>query len=196
VAYDWSFVQSVSTTGLSGLEQIERDRFSTPEVTIHHPPPGAIVRSRKIGVAGGASDPVGLASLTVNGKAVTVSNGLYSTTVRLKPGKNTITAKATNEGGNSAIASVHVVYKPLPCVVPKLRGVTLSDAHARLRRHNCRVGKIVKVHSRRVRSGRVVGTSPKAGSRHKPFWKVRLYVSRGRPHGARAAGVSAAALAL
>jgi hypothetical protein len=196
VAYDWSFVQSVSTDGLSSLEQIERDRFATPQVTIKHPARGGTTRHRKLTVSGAASDSVGLASLTVNAKPVTVSNGLYSTSVRLKPGKNTITVKATNQAGNSATASVNVTYKPLPCTVPQLRGKTLRAARAALRRHGCGVGRTITVRSRQIRKGRIVGTRPKAGSKHEPFTKVRLYVSRGHRRGAHAAAAPDAAFGL
>jgi hypothetical protein len=187
-SYEWSFSQATSASQLSGLEQVERDRFSSPHVTIGHPINHATARHRDMGVSGAVSDPVGIRSLSVGHNPVTLSNGQFSTIVLLKPGKNVIRVTATNQAGNSASASVTVTYNPLPCVVPKLRARGLADAQVALRRHDCRTGRIVHVHSRRVRKGRIVGTRPVAGSKHKPFWKVRLYVSDGPPR-ARAAGV-------
>lgn len=186
VNYDWSFSQATSATALASLEQVERDRFSSPRVTINRPSNHATTRHRRLVVTGTVADAVGVASVTVAGKAATVKNGVYSATVALKPGINRITVTGTNLGGSAASVQVSVVYHPRPCVVPELRGLTLKAAKAALRRHDCRAGKTVTVRSRRVRSGRVVGSRPKAGSTHKPLWKVRLYVSRGRAGHARA----------
>lgn len=188
-AYDWSFSQATSADGLASLEQVERDRFSMPLVAITHPRNHASTRHRKIPVTGTVSDPVGVSSLTVNGKRVTVVDGAFSTFVRLTPGKNVIAAEVANEAGNTGIASVEVTYKQPLCVVPKLRGRTLAAARRALQRHDCRAGRVVTVSSKKVHKGRIVGTRPAAGSKHKPFSKVRLYVSRGRPRGGHDAAV-------
>jgi hypothetical protein len=178
--YGWSFTQATSTGTLSGTEQIERDRFSAPTIKIDHPPNRATARHRDISVTGVVSDPVGISSVRVAGKAVKLASGAFSTSVLLKPGKNLISVTATNLASNSSTAEVRVTYNPLPCVVPALRGRTLARARRALARHDCRAGKVVRVHSRKVRKGHVVGTRPAAHSRHKPFSKVRLFVSRGR----------------
>jgi hypothetical protein len=185
ITYGWSFSQATSASGLSALEQVERDRFTSPSVTIDHPVNHATARHRDMSVTGTASDPVGIKSLTVAGKPVTLSNGQFSTIVLLKPGKHVLDVAATNQAGNTTTASTTVTYFPLPCVVPKLLARTLAAARHALPRHDCRAGRVVHVHSRTVRKGRIVSTHPPAGSKHKPFWRVRLYVSDGPRRRAR-----------
>jgi Glucodextranase, domain B/PASTA domain len=180
VTYDWSFSQSTSAAGLSSLEQVERDRFSQPSISITRPRARSVSHSARLTVRGLVSDPVGLKSVTVDGQPAPLrAGGTYSTMVRLKTGRQRIVAVATNIAGNTQHASVLVTYKTLPCRVPKLRGATLAKARTKLRRAGCTPGKVVRVRSRTVRRGDVVSTRPKAGSREKPFATVRLFVSRG-----------------
>jgi beta-lactam-binding protein with PASTA domain len=100
--------------------------------------------------------------------------------VGLVPGRNTIAVKATNFAGNATTAIVTVTYKPLPCVVPKLRGKTIAAARLVLQARDCRAGRIVRIRSKGVRKGHIVATTPKPGTKHRPFYKVRIFVSRGR----------------
>jgi glucose/arabinose dehydrogenase len=65
------------------------------------------------------------------------------------------------------------------CTVPRVIGMRLAKAKARIRRSNCRVGKIRPVKSRRVR-GRVVSQRPRAGRRLARGTRVHLNISRGR----------------
>jgi serine/threonine-protein kinase len=64
--------------------------------------------------------------------------------------------------------------------VPKLKGDTLSKAKTALRRADCGVGKITTAKSKTVAKGRVISSSPKAGSKRKAAAKVSLIVSRGK----------------
>jgi beta-lactam-binding protein with PASTA domain len=74
----------------------------------------------------------------------------------------------------------------LHCVVPKVVGKKLKAARSAIVRAHCRVGKVKKRYSRRVRKGRVLAQSPKAHRRLARNTKVNLVVSRGRkPHRAR-----------
>jgi uncharacterized delta-60 repeat protein len=66
------------------------------------------------------------------------------------------------------------------CVVPAVRGQTLSAARTRLTRANCRVGRVKRAYSLRVRNGRVVSQRPRAGARLADLAKIDLVVSRGR----------------
>jgi beta-lactam-binding protein with PASTA domain len=69
---------------------------------------------------------------------------------------------------------------PAPiCKVPKTKGMKLAVAEKAVRRADCKVGRIKKVSSRRVRSGRVTGTSPPAGRKLRAGWKVELFESKG-----------------
>lgn len=68
---------------------------------------------------------------------------------------------------------------PRRCVVPRVTGMKLARARARVRARGCSVGAVRRAHSRK-RIGIVVRQSPRPGVR-KPFRaRVALVVSRGR----------------
>ena len=74
-----------------------------------------------------------------------------------------------------------LVNSPSPlCVVQKAEGATLSAARQTLARAHCRVGKILRAYSRRVRTGRVISQSPRPYKVLSAGGKVNLVVSRGR----------------
>ncbi|HJU36104.1 MAG TPA: PASTA domain-containing protein [Gaiellaceae bacterium] len=66
------------------------------------------------------------------------------------------------------------------CVVPKLKGKTLRVAKRRLKRNDCRLGKVKHAFSRRVKKGHVISQRPKAHRLRAHGARVRLTVSRGR----------------
>ena len=66
------------------------------------------------------------------------------------------------------------------CKVPKLKGLTLAAARRALGRAHCAVGKVTRKKSAKVASGRVISSSPGAGSKHKARTRVNLTVSRGK----------------
>ena len=65
------------------------------------------------------------------------------------------------------------------CVVPRVRGKTLTAASAAVRKAGCRVGKIRRRASR-LRRNRVLAQSPAAGREVARGSRVNLVVSRGR----------------
>jgi hypothetical protein len=65
------------------------------------------------------------------------------------------------------------------CVVPRLRGLRAAKAKAKVRRAGCKA-KARRAASRRVRRGRVIKQSPRAGKRLKRGATVTFTVSRGR----------------
>jgi hypothetical protein len=70
--------------------------------------------------------------------------------------------------------------KPKPiCRVPRVVGQRLVRARARIRRANCRVGRLRYKHAAR-RRGRILTQSPRPGSRRPRGTRVRMTVSRGR----------------
>jgi len=69
---------------------------------------------------------------------------------------------------------------PTKCVVPKVKGKTLSAAKRAIKAHACSVGKVTHASSRKVKKGHVISQKPKPGSRLKHGAKVSLVVSRGR----------------
>ena len=66
------------------------------------------------------------------------------------------------------------------CVVPSVRGQTLSRARIRLERAGCRLGRVEPAYSRRFGQGRVISQRPRARARRAELAKVDLVVSRGR----------------
>ena len=59
--------------------------------------------------------------------------------------------------------------------MPRVIGLRLATAKARIRARRCRVGRVVRVRSRRV--GRVVGQSPRGGSVRRVGFRVNLVLS-------------------
>jgi uncharacterized delta-60 repeat protein len=66
------------------------------------------------------------------------------------------------------------------CVVPDLRGETLSKAGATLARSYCRRGPVSKRFSSKVARGRVISTAPATGARLPGGAKIQLVVSKGK----------------
>jgi uncharacterized repeat protein (TIGR01451 family) len=67
------------------------------------------------------------------------------------------------------------------CVVPKLLGLTLKKAKARITRAHCRVGRVTKKRSSARKKGKVLAQKPKPGKRLAPGARVNLTVGRGWP---------------
>ncbi len=65
------------------------------------------------------------------------------------------------------------------CRVPRIIGVRLRPAQARIRRASCRVGRIRRIHSARRRD-RVLSQAPRPGARRVRGTRVHFTVSRGR----------------
>jgi len=107
-------------------------------------------------------------TFTVTGGATT---GTTSTTLpppTTAPTEPTTTAPTTTRGPAE------------PCLVPKLIGTTLTVARRRIARTSCRVGRVSRAYSRKVRRGRVISQRPKAGRRVGYGTAVSLTLSRGR----------------
>ena len=68
------------------------------------------------------------------------------------------------------------------CVVPNVRGKTLSAASRRIKAAHCRVGKVQRAYSKTVTKGRVVSERPRPKTKLVSGGKVNLVVSRGRKH--------------
>ena len=68
------------------------------------------------------------------------------------------------------------------CMVPNVRGKTLARAKQALEGADCSVGRVRRVHSKRVKRHRVISQSPKPGTMLADGAGVRLVVSRGKKH--------------
>ena len=105
-AYALAEVQALAGAAISGY---------APTLTIASPASGTTVSSPSVTVSGTATDTGALASLTVNGNAVSVgAGGTWSTNVTLSPGTHTITAVATDQAGLSTSKSVSVLTRRRP----------------------------------------------------------------------------------
>jgi Glucodextranase, domain B/PASTA domain len=180
LTYTWSFSQAADTASLTPLAQVELDRYHTPTLRLARPRSGSTQSSSRIVVSGTATDTVGISSVTVDRRAATVTaGGHFATTVDLHRGRNTIRVVATNVAGNEKTVTATVVYKPPPCIVPGLTGRPLAHARAALSAHGCALGRVRRVHSKSVRKGHVISTTPGRGTHHRHGTKVRVLVSAG-----------------
>jgi hypothetical protein len=84
-------------------------------------------------------------------------------------------ATANDEGGSVSI----LFNRPGLCTVQEIKRQTLRNAKRTLARANCRVGKIRRAYSRRVKKGRVISQKPRFGAVLAGGSKVDLVVSRG-----------------
>jgi beta-lactam-binding protein with PASTA domain len=66
------------------------------------------------------------------------------------------------------------------CVVPTLRGKTISQATTTLKKSYCRRGRIATRFSSKVTRGRVISTAPPRGARLPGGTRVELVVSKGK----------------
>lgn len=106
--------------------------------------------------------------------------GSYTNSVSAEPAPG---VPETNPANNSASATLHVaavpaVAPPAKCVVPNLKGTPVTVAEHVLSLLNCKVGKVRHAHSKHVRKGTVVKTSPKPGT-YTAHEVVLLQVSSG-----------------
>jgi hypothetical protein len=82
-------------------------------------------------------------------------------------------------GGGSAPPAPPPPPLTPPCVVPKVIGMRLPAASAKIRSRKCRVGKLTYVKSTRKKKGRVLKETPAAGRRLGNSAKVNLTLGRG-----------------
>jgi beta-lactam-binding protein with PASTA domain len=64
------------------------------------------------------------------------------------------------------------------CRVPRVIGLRLPRARTRIRRANCRIGRIRRVRTRPRLVGRIVAQSPRAGRRRARGAKMTLVFGR------------------
>jgi hypothetical protein len=87
--------------------------------------------------------------------------------------------KLTCKVTTNAALTVTAKFALKNCVVPNVRGKSLSAAKRALKAHFCSAGKIKHARSSKVHKDRVISQSPKAGSHLRHGGKVSLTVSEG-----------------
>jgi hypothetical protein len=113
----------------------------------------------------------------------------------LFPGESVLVETASGNKGHIALGtSPGVGSCPLPgfksgpsatggasrCVVPNLRGKTLSAAEKAITQAHCAVGKVKKSTSGRVKKGHVISQTPASGKSLSHGTKVGLVISKGK----------------
>jgi beta-lactam-binding protein with PASTA domain len=79
----------------------------------------------------------------------------------------------------SANRAVTATFNVL-CVVPQVKGKTLSAAKRAITKAYCALGKVTRTFSKSVKKGRVISQRPKPGKTLAAGSKVELTVSKGK----------------
>ncbi|MCW3065323.1 MAG: Ig-like protein [Solirubrobacterales bacterium] len=190
------FTAARSSEETEQLARTVEDSAGSPVVEITAPANGTAVDHADVTVQGTARDNKGVSTLKVNGVTATIAgDGTWSVPLHLAPGDNAISAVAQDAQGNTGQAQVTLTYvppvapkpgepakPPVLCSVPAVkRGATQTTAKKAIVKGNCKVGKVTKARSRKVRKGRVISIAPRAGYMLVPGAKVDLRVSSGKP---------------
>lgn len=183
---------SRTSSDLDVLSSAVEDQAGLPVLTIATPGNGAIVGASPVTVTGTARDNKGIASVTVNGAAAALAGEGYSAPVALKAGANTVTVVASDAAGNTVTAAITVTLVvpaaapgPRPavrrCVAPRIKsGSTQSAVKRALVAAGCKAAsKVVLKTSAKVRKGRVISISRRAGTQLPADTVIKLNVSKG-----------------
>ncbi len=106
--------QALAGTSAGFLVSRALEDDAGPTLQLTTPADGTVVSSPQITVSGRVSDSgSGLASLTINGQAVTVNpeNGQFSTGVTLQAGSNHVVVRAQDLAGNVTEVPLNVTYR-------------------------------------------------------------------------------------
>jgi subtilisin family serine protease len=111
-------------------------------------------------------------------------SAVRTTSSRLAPGRWWFGIRARDNAGNWSgpvtLGPFVITAVPPFCTVPRLRGLTLIGAKRVLVKRGCKLGRISRTYSRRVRRGRIVAQRPRPGLRLRRGAKVAVELSRGR----------------
>jgi Tol biopolymer transport system component len=91
-----------------------------------------------------------------------------------------VVVTASNVAGHTSATSAATAAVPMPppCLVPKLKGKTVTKARTLLHHAHCVLGRISYAHSQ-IRRGRIASQRPHAGATRPRGTKVSVVVSRG-----------------
>ena len=140
---------------------------TAPSVSISSPANGATVSNAAVTVSGSVTESLsGIASVTCNGTAATLSGANFSCSLTLQEGPNTIEARATDVAGNVSTSNISVTFDTTPptVTVPDLTTLTHVAAWSALSSANLTRGTVTTANSNQVTAGRVISQSPAAGT--------------------------------
>lgn len=103
---------------------------TAPVLNITAPADNLVTAAQSVTVSGTVSD-AGTVTVTVNGNAVTLSGGAFSTSVPLSGGSNTIIIKATDNAGNATTATrtvVRATQGPSVTIVSPVSGFITNES--------------------------------------------------------------------
>ena len=121
-------------------------------------------------IPAGGSTTVSLLARALTAGSIANTANVSATTPDPVSSNNSATATTTVTAVTTTVAK---------CVVPNLKGKTLSAAKKALARGRCALGKVTRAYSKTVKTGRVVSQRPKAGTKLRKGGKVSVTVSRG-----------------
>jgi uncharacterized delta-60 repeat protein len=105
----------------------------------------------------------------------------YGDAAVLQPDGKIVAGGATTKTPDYVDSDFGLVrYQGDTCKVPKLKGKKLKAAKRLIVRHTCKVGKVKKRFSKKVKKGRVLKQRPAAGTNVASATPVNLVVSKGR----------------
>ncbi len=114
------------------LKELTPSDAAGPVVTVTGPAEGSVQRDAQVTVAGTATDPSGVATVTVNGNAVAPgANGAFSATALLQTGPNAITVVATDGAGNATTRTIDVI-RTIPKAATRILRFTATVAGRRI----------------------------------------------------------------
>ena len=106
------------------------------------------------------------------------AKGRYTDSASVAPAAGVVDPDAANNTASMTL-TVATAQPPAKCVVPRLAGANLRLARHVLTLLGCRPGKVTHVHSTRVPSGELIGTTPGPGS-YAHSRRIGLRLSSGR----------------
>jgi hypothetical protein len=103
------------------VKELARGDATGPALTLAGPADGGTQRDAQVVVAGAATDPSGVSTVSVNGNGVVLGrDGAFSATALLQTGPNAITVVATDGAGNVTTRTLTVIRtapRPAPRVL-------------------------------------------------------------------------------
>jgi hypothetical protein len=117
-----------------------------------------------------------------------VAQFFYGTLVKLTPKPTRTSVFAGWSGGCSGKAACSLSMTAdrsatatfrAKCIVPKLVGLTLKKAKAKIKKYHCRVGKVTPKASSARKKGKVLAQKPRPGRKLAPGAKVNVTVGKG-----------------
>jgi uncharacterized delta-60 repeat protein len=181
-----------STFGLEGVARSSLGRFATAQDLVRQSD-GKLVAAGSVSGPGDIEFAVarfkrsGEHDESFHGGAITTDFGAWdhAQAVALQADGKIVAggfSEADNDGTITAedFALARYLGAPPPCKVPNVRGRKLPVARSAITKARCRLGKVRRKASKKVKRGRVVSQSPRAGTRLPNLGKVNLVASRGR----------------